>query len=141
MKTSITKEKLNLFVLAGKTYITRAEEKSALWHALNSILPKAVKKLEKVERQKELVRLSLCKKTSTKHIDFDKEGRYQFTEDDNKSLLEKFDAIDQELVSIPTLIVSDYPESGLTYDTRYAFEGIVIPVAERTELDDDEPEE
>lgn len=136
MKISITKEQLNLFVVCGKHYITSIEEKSLLWHAINSIVPLAIKKLKKVERQKELVRLSLCKKTSSKHIDMDKNGRYQFTEEDNLKLLEKFDEIDAELVELPTNIITEFPEEGLTYDLRKGFEGIVIPAT--TEIKDEE---
>lgn len=126
-KVSITKEKLNLFVVCGKHYTSATEEKSELWDAIYSLVPLALKKLKKVERQKELVRISLCKKTSSKHLDMDKNNRYQFTEEDNLKLLEKFDDIDAELVEFPCQIVKEFPEEGLTFDMRKGFEGIVIP--------------
>ncbi len=139
MKTQITKEQLNLFVLCGKHYITdQMDKKSELWEAVNSILPIALKKLQKVDRQKELARINLCKKTSTKHLDMDKNGRYQFTEDDNIKLYERFDDIDNEMVDIPTQVIEKYPTEGLTFDTMRGFEGIVIPVQERIKFEEEE---
>lgn len=125
--TTITKEQLNLFVVVGKHYVTNSKP-SVLKSAIQELLPSALKKLKKVERQKELVRLHLCKKTASKHIDLDRDGRYQFTEEDNVQLLEKFDEIDEETVEMRTIIVDDFPEEGLTYDTRRGLEGIVIPL-------------
>jgi hypothetical protein len=136
-KTTITKEKLNLFVVCGKHYITNAENKSELWHAINSLLPVAVKKLQKVEREKELFRLSICKKSSSKHIEMDKHGRYQFTEEDNKKLLEKFDEIELETVTIPCHVIEEFPEEGLSYDMRKGFEGIVIPATEEVVFEEE----
>lgn len=127
--TTITKEQLNLFVVCGKHYVTNAKA-SVLKSAISELLPTALKKLKKVERQKELARLNLCKKTASRHIDLDKEGRYQYTEEDHARLLERFDEIDEETVEMPTIIVTDYPDEGLTYDLRRGFEGIVLPKAE-----------
>jgi hypothetical protein len=133
-KTQITKEQLNLFVVCGKHYVTTAES-SVLKENVNALLPSAIKKLKKVEREKELWRLNLCKKTSSKHIDRDKNGMYQFTQEDNVKLLEEFDKIDGEFIEVLSCIVSEFPEEGLTYDIRKAFEGIVIPKTE--EVNDD----
>jgi len=49
------------------------------------------------------------------------------------------DAIDEALVTIPTMIVpkGEYPELGLSYDIRQAFQGIVIPEPDY-KLDDPE---
>lgn len=140
--TTITKEQLNLFVVCGKHFVTAqmdTKDTNPLWGAVNSILPVALKKLQKVERQKELTRISLCKKTASKHIDTDKNGRYQYTEEDNKILLEKFDTIDQETVIIPTEIIEEYPTDGLTYDIMSAFEGIVIPATKRVKFEEEPP--
>lgn len=126
---TITKEQLNLFVVCGKHYATNAKP-SVLKSTVSELLPIALKKLKKVERQKELTRLNLCKKTASKHIDLDKDGRYQFTEEDNIKLLERFDDIDEETVEMPCIIVSEYPEEGLTFDIVRGFEGIVIPKQE-----------
>lgn len=138
--TQINKEKLNLFVLTGKHYLnSNTKKKSRLWMAVDTILPKATKLLTKVEKERELARVSLCKKTASKHIEYDKNGRYQFTAEDFKILQEKLDAIDEALVTIPTMIIpkGEYPELGLTYDIRQAFQGIVIPEPDY-KLDDPE---
>lgn len=138
MKATITKEQLNLFVVCGKHYIsvTPPEQKSILWESVNSLLPLALKKLKKVEHEKELHRLNLCKKTSTKHIDKDKNGGYQFTEDDNIKLIERFAEIDQATVEMSCNVINEFPEEGLTYDMRKAFEGIVIPATEEVKEDE-----
>ena len=137
--TQIPKEKLNLFVLTGKHYLNGTKKKSKLWLAVDAILPKATKMLKKVEKERELVRVNLCKKTASKHIDYDKEGRYQFTAEEFKTLQEKLDAIDEAMVAIPTIIIpkGEYPELGLSYDIRQAFQGIVIPEPDY-KLDDPE---
>lgn len=134
--TTITKEQLNIFVVCGKHYVSaqiKDKNTNPLWQAINSLLPGAVSKLKKVERQRELARLNLCKKNSSKHIEYDKSGNYQYTEEDNISLLEKFDAINEETVQMQTHIINDYPTEGLTYDIMQAFEGIVIPEVQREE--------
>jgi len=92
--TQIPKEKLNLFVVTGKHYLNSTKKKSKLWVAVDAILPKAIKLLTKVEKERELARVNLCKKTASKHIEYDKNGRYQFTAEDYKTLQEKLDAID-----------------------------------------------
>lgn len=124
--TKITKEKLNLFVVCGKHYINNTK-KNDLWGAIDFVLPQMVSLLKKVEKKKEFVRLKLCKKTATKHVELDRNGRYQYTEDDNIKLIDLLEEIDNELVDVPVMIVNEYPEDGLTYDLRKAFEGIVIP--------------
>lgn len=127
--TNITKEQLNLFVLCGKHYVNNFKDKpSLLYNAIEELLEPAIKRLKKVERQKELVRMRLCKKTSSKHIEQDKNGRYQFTEEDHAKLLEELDAIDEQMVEMPTQIVpkGEYPEDGLSYDVKHAFKGLVI---------------
>jgi hypothetical protein len=126
----ITKEKLNLFVICAKHYVNaNITRKSMLWINADTLLPIAVKKLKKVERERDLVRMKYGKKTSTKHIEFDKKGNYQFTEDDNKKVLDEFDRIDSETVEMPIMIVptGEYPQKGLSYDIRSAFKGILIP--------------
>lgn len=126
---TITKDQLNLFVVCAKGYLNaNIGKKSVLTGHLEEILPSMIKKLKRVEREKELVRLKYAKKTASKHIDQDKEGRYQFTEEDNIKVLEEFDRIGEETVEIEPLIVSveDCPED-LTFDVRNAFRGIVIP--------------
>jgi hypothetical protein len=137
--TNITKEHLNRFVAVGKHYASTAED-SELKAAVMDVLEPAIKRLKKSERQRELMRLKLCKKTSTKHIERDKFGNLIFTEADNIKLLEEFDAIDAETVELPCEIVEDFPEEGLTYDTRMAFEGIVIPKVQR-KFDNEEEEQ
>jgi len=124
--TKITKERLNLFVICGKHYINNTP-KNNLWGAVDTILPNMVSLLKKVEKKKEFIRLNLCKKTATKHVELDKNGRYQYTEDDNRRLIERLEEVDNELVDVPVIIVEDYPSDGMTYDIRKAFEGIVIP--------------
>jgi hypothetical protein len=124
--TKITKEKLNLFVICGKHYLNNTP-KNNLWGAIDTILPHMVALLKKVEKKKEFIRLSLCKKTATKHVELDKNGRYQYTEDDNKKLIERLEEVDNELVDVPVIIAEEYPAEGMTYDMRKAFEGIVIP--------------
>lgn len=126
--TKVTKERVNLFVICGKHYLNNTQ-KNKLWGAVDNILPSMVSILKKAEKKKEFVRLSLCKKTATKHVELDKAGRYQYTEEDNKKLINELEAIDNELVDVPVIIVpeGDYPEEGMTYDMRKAFEGIVIP--------------
>jgi len=141
--TKITKSQLNLFVVAGKHYVNaNQKKKSKLWVANDTILPKATKLLEKVEKQRELARVNLCKKTASKHIEYDKNGRYQFTAEDFKTLQEKLETIDDEMVTIPTMIIpkGEYPELGLSYDFRQAFQGIVIPEPDY-KLDDPELDE
>jgi hypothetical protein len=128
--TKIDKAKLNLFVLAGKQYVNSFQKKkSKLWVAIDTVLPKATKLLERVEKEKELARVNQCKKSASKHIEYDKNGRYQFTEEAYITLQTKLDAIDEAEVAIPKLIVpkGEYPELGLSYDHRQAFQGIVIP--------------
>jgi len=141
--TKITKAQLNLFVLAGKQYVNAFQKKkSKLWIAIDTILPKATKLLERVEKERELARVNQCKKTATKHIEYDKNGRYQFTEETYKALQEKLDAIEESEVTIPKIIVAkgEYPELGLSYDFRQAFQGIVIPEPDY-KLDDPELDE
>jgi len=137
--TQISKEKLNLFVLTGKHYLNGTKKKSKLWVAVDAILPKATKLLTKVEKERELTRVNLCKKTASKHIDYDKEGRYQFTAEEFKTLQEKLEVIDEAMVAIPTMIIpkGEYPELGLSYDIRQAFQCIVIPEPDY-KLDDPE---
>jgi len=138
----ITKAQLNLFVVAGKHYVNaNQKKKSKLWIAIDSILPKATKLLEKVEKERELARVNLCKKSASKHIEYDKNGRYQFTEEAFKSLQEKLDVIDAAEVTIPQMIIpkGEYPELELSYDFRQAFQGIVIPEPDY-KLDDPELE-
>lgn len=130
---TITKEKLNLFVICGKHYVNHNKtKKSILWIHVNELLPLAIKKLKKVEREKELIRMKYCKKTSTKHIELNKHNGYQFTEEDNKKVLDEFDRIEQETVEMACLIVpkGEYPEGDLSFDIRDAFTGIVIPEKE-----------
>lgn len=139
--TKITKEKLNLFVACGKHYVSNANE-SELSKAVEAVLEPAIKKLKKVERQQEIARLSLAKKTSSKHIERDKYGNNLFTEADNIKLLEKIDEINAEEVDLPIDIVEDYPSEGITYDIRQAFEGIVIPkIARKFDNLPDDPKE
>lgn len=137
--TQITKEKLNLFVITAKHYLNSTKKKSKLWIAIDAILPKATKLLAKVEKERELVRVNLCKKTASKHIEYDKNGRFQFTAEDYKTLQEKLDAIEEAMVTVPTMIIpkGEYPELGLTYDVRQGFQGIVIPEPDY-KLDDPE---
>lgn len=126
--TKITKEKLNLFVICGKHYLNNTK-KDKLWGAIDLVLPQMITQLKKVEKQKEFIRLGLCKKTATKHVELDKNGRYQYTEEDNKKLINKLEEVDNELVTVPCIMIEDkdIPEEGITYDMRKAFEGIVIP--------------
>lgn len=138
--TQITKSQLNLFVVAGKAYLNmNQKKKSRLWIAIDALLPKATKLLKRVENERELVRVNLCKKTGTKHIEYDKDGRYQFTEEAFKMLQEKLETIDEQLVAVPSMIIpkGEYPELGLSYDMRQAFENIVIPAPDY-KLDDPE---
>lgn len=133
LKTEVTKEQLNLFAVVGKHYLNaNNKKKSVLWVAVNELLPIAIKKLKKIEREKDLIRMKYCKKTATKHIEMDKRGSYMFTEDDNKKVLEEFDRINDEMIEMPTLIVpkGEYPESDLSFDIREGFKGIVIPEVE-----------
>lgn len=135
----ITKERLNLFVVCGKHYVSaNNSKKSLLWINLDSLLELAIKKLKKVERQKELVNMKFCKKTASRLIEYDKQGRYQFTEEDRIKILSENDLIDQEEIDIPCMIVpkGDYPEKSLTYDVRNAFKGIVIPADEYAGIED-----
>lgn len=126
--TKISKEKLNKFVVCAKHYVSaNLASKSILWINCDTLLEIAIKKLKKVDREKELVRMKYCKKTATKHIDMTKDGKFQFTEEDNKKVLDEFDRIDGEEIEMPCMIVSEFPEKGLTYDIRDAFKGIVIP--------------
>jgi len=138
--TKITKERLNLFVICGKHYLNNTP-KNNLWGAVDTILPHMVALLKKVEKKKEFIRLSLCKKTGTKHVELDKSGRYQYTEDDNKKLIDQLEAVDNELVDVPVIIAENYPEDGLTYDMRKAFEGIVIPGSQEILVMDIQEEE
>lgn len=133
---TITKEKLNLFVVCAKGYLNaNTEKKSVLTAYLDEILPSMIKKLKKVEREKELVRLKYAKKTASKHIEQDKNGRYQFTEEDNINVLEEFDRIDEETIEIEPMLVpeEDCPQD-LTFDVSDAFRGIVIPEKEDLKL-------
>ena len=126
---TITKEKLNKFVVCGKHYVTaNMANKSLLWIHVDTLLETAIKKLKKIEREKDYVRMKYCKKTATKHIDLSKFDKYQFTEEDNTTVLKEFDRIDAEEIDFPCMIVpkGQYPEKGLTYDIRDSFKGIVI---------------
>lgn len=132
----ITKEKVNKFVVAGKFYINaNIAKKSVLWVNVDTLLETYIDKLKKIDRERDYVRMKFCKKTNTQHIEFTKNGSYQFKEDDNKKVLDEFDRIDKELVEMPILIVpkGQYPEKGLSYDIRDAFKGIVIPTDEYPE--------
>lgn len=126
LTTTITKEKLNNFVICGKHYATNNAE-SVLKATVEALLEPAIKRLKKVEREKELQRLKLCKKTSSKHVERDRNNNLIFTEADTISIMEKFDEIDQQTIEFPQDIVKEFPEDGLSYDIRSAFEGIVIP--------------
>lgn len=130
-KVSITNEQLNLFVVCGKHYVNDAPD-SVLKTAVEYVLEPAVKRLKKYERGAELLRLKYCKKTATKHIDYDKNKQLQYTEDDYKNLLNALDDLSEIEIELPACIVSmnEVPEEGLTYDIRRAFEGIVIPKRE-----------
>lgn len=137
----ITKEQLNIFVVCAKHYISaNISKKSQLWINLDNLLPLATKKLKKVEREKDLVRMKYCKKTATKHLDFNKTGNYQFTEEDNLKVLEEFDRIDAEETELPAGFIvpkGEYPEKGLTYDIRNSFKGIVIDRNEYAGIEND----
>lgn len=129
----ITKEKLNKFAVAGKYYHTKHNaSKSQLWMAIDALLELAQKKLKKIEQQKDLTRVQLCKKDKSQYIEYDKKGGYQFTEEKYKELVEKLNIIDNELVEMPIQIIpkGQYPEKDLTFDLRDAFRGIVIPAQE-----------
>lgn len=139
-KTEITKEQLNLFVWAGKQYLINREE-SELTKSIESILPEAIKKLQKVDRARDLFKVSLAKKTNSKHIDLDKNGRYQHTEDDTKKIWAKMDEIDEEIVTISAHVVSDYPKEDITFDMKRAFQSIVIPAMPVVEVEEEETEE
>jgi hypothetical protein len=139
-KTTITKEQLNIFVLAGKHYLID-REKSELTEAIEAILPEAFKKLKKVERERDLYKLSLAKKTNSKHIDLDKNGRYQHTEEDTKKIWEKMDEIDREEVKLSSHVIDKYPTEDITYDMKQAFQSIVIPAIIVTETEEEEEEE
>ena len=139
-KVTITKEQLDLFVRAGKAYCSTLGE-SIIKANIEEILDVAIKKLKKVERQAEMYRLKYAKKTSSKHIDRDKHGNYQFTEEDMNSLQNDLDAMNEELVTLPCLIVEkkDIPDD-LSYDLRNAFAGIVLPKKSITIEFEDEDE-
>ena len=146
--TEITKEKLDRFVLCAKHYVNNNKRhmidgnknrtENVLWIAIDSILPKMVTKLKKVEKEKEFLRLNLCKKTATKHVDLDKNGRYQYTEEDNVTLINKVEQIEKQIIKVPSMLIAEdsVPEEGLTYDMRKAFEGIVIPGEATPELEE-----
>lgn len=140
-KTTITKDQLNLFVWAGKQYLVNREE-SELTKAIESILPQAIKKLQKVERQRDLFKISLAKKTNSKHIDLDKNGRYQHTEDDTKKIWDKMDEIDAETVTLNCHVVpdKDYPKEDITFDMKRAFQSIVIPAMPVYDVSEEEDE-
>lgn len=123
----VTKEQLNLFVICGKHYLNELKEPSELSKAIETVLPEAIKKLQKVERQRDMFRISLAKKTATKHLDLDRQGRYQHTEDDTLKIFAKMEEIDKEEVNLHSTIIEEYPDEGLSYDIRQAFQGIVIP--------------
>lgn len=127
--TNVSKEQINLFVVCGKHYVNaNRETPSVLSATVEELLDSYLKKLKKIDREKELVRMKLCKKTATKHIDQDKSGRYQFTEDDQIKLYDEFDRIDEEMVEMPCQIVpkDQIPMEGITYDVARAFKGIVM---------------
>lgn len=126
MKTEITKEQLNLFVLAGKAYL-HDREPSQLTMAIESLLPEAIKKLKKVERDRDMFRISLAKKTASKHLELDKNGRHQYTEEDTKKIWARMDEIDAEKITMHSCVVVDYPTEDITYDTKRGFQSIVIP--------------
>ncbi len=138
-KAKITKEQLNLFVYAGKQYLINRED-SELTKAIEAILPEATKKLKKVERTRDLFKISLAKKTASKHIDLDKNGRYQHTEEDTKKIWEKMDEIDEEEVQLSSHVIIDYPTEDITYDMKRAFQSVVIPAMPADESKDEEEE-
>jgi hypothetical protein len=139
-KTSIKKEQLNLFVWAGKQYLIDREE-SELTKAIESILPEAINKLKKVERDRDLFRITLAKKTGSKHLELDKNGRYQHTEEDTKKIWEKMDEIDEQEVKLSSHIIKEYPTEDISYDMKRAFQSIVIPAMPVIEEDEKEEEE
>ena len=128
MKTKITKEQLNLFVVCGKHFIMNVDsDNNPLVSAIEDILPEAIEKLKKVERQKNLYRISLAKKTASKHLELDKHGNHMYTEEDTKKIWAKLDEIEKEEVTISTHVIEEHPSEGMTYDIKMAFSGIVIP--------------
>ncbi len=139
-KTTITKEQLNLFVWAGKQYLINREG-SELTKAIEAILPEGIKKLQKTERARDLFKISLAKKTNSKHIDLDKNGRYQHTEDDTKKIWEKMDEIDAETIQLSCHVIKDYPTEDITFDMKRAFQSIVIPAMPVTEFEEEHEEE
>lgn len=138
--TEISKEQLNHFVLAGKHYLNDREE-SELTKAIEMILPTAIKKLKKVERQRDAFRIAKAKKTGSKHLEKDKNGQYQFTEEDTKLVWEKMDEIDQEMIKVPCHIVEEYPTEDISYDIKMAFQGVVIPKIEISTFEEGEETE
>lgn len=143
--TEITKEHLNLFIVCGKHYVNSVpaekRKENPLVPVIESVLPGMVKQLKKVERSKELFRISLCKKTAANYIEHNKNGDYQFTDKDLIKLTEELTKIDEQTIKVPCVIIEEFPEEGLSYDLRQAFEGIVIPKGERLEIEEDETEE
>jgi primosomal protein N' len=139
-KTTITKEQLNLFVFASKQYLSNTEE-SDLSKAIEAILPSAIEKLKKVDRKRDLFKISLAKKTNSKHIDLDKNGRYQHTEEDTKKIWAKMDEIDKEEVMISCHVIEKYPTDGITFDMKRAFQSVVIPAMPVVEIEQEEEEE
>ena len=140
-KTKITKEQLNLFIVCGKHFIMNVDsENNPLVPAIEAILPEATEKLKKVERQKNLFRISLAKKTASKHLEVDKHGNHMYTEEDTKKIWDKMDEIDKEEVNLTCNVIKDHPSEGLSYDIKMAFSGIVIPKINIPKFEEDEEE-
>ncbi len=134
----ISKEELNSFVSFGKAYVNTFV-RSKLWFAIDKILRVTIKKLKKVEKEREEKRAEFAVKKDKGVYDLTPNGRWQFDEEGLKKLNAALEALEIEEIEIPTHVIPDgeYEESNLTFDFRDAFEGIVIPAIDYETFDID----
>lgn len=135
---TITNERLNIFVIAGKAYLN-ATAKSKLWFAVDKITKVAVKKLKKVEKLREEKRREFAMKKDKGVYDLTENGGWQFDESGHKKLIEALEEIAKQDCELPIHIIPEgqYDEKDLTYDLRDNFEGIVIPAIDYDNFDID----
>jgi len=129
-KTTITNERLNLFVVVGKHFLSNPKKfpKSDLWYAVDKLVKKGLKKLKKVEEEKQKKRREVAVKLDKGIYDLTADGNFKWTDENYEKHVAACAEIDEkEVVDFEPHIVNVYDDSEFSFDIRNAFEGIVIP--------------
>lgn len=128
MTKQISKEKLNIFVMAAKAFMDQTNnKKSKLWYAADKICKVAENKLKKVEMERDEKRreFALCDDKGV--FDLNPQGGYKFDKEGLKKLKKALSDIDEETVDLPVHIIEQFDDTKFNFDMRNSFEGIIIP--------------